>query len=45
VLAQDEATAEQFGMPGAAIATGLVHAVYPLRDLARAITRRLASAP
>jgi two-component system chemotaxis response regulator CheB len=45
VLAQDEATAEQFGMPGAAIATGLVHAVYPLRDLASAITRRLASAP
>jgi two-component system, chemotaxis family, protein-glutamate methylesterase/glutaminase len=45
VLAQDEATAEQFGMPGAAIATGLVDAVYPLRDLARAITRRLASAP
>jgi len=45
VLAQDEATAEQFGMPGAAIATGLVHAVYPLRDLARAITAHLATAP
>jgi two-component system chemotaxis response regulator CheB len=42
VLAQDEATAEQFGMPGAAIATGLVHAVHPLADLGRAITAHLA---
>jgi two-component system, chemotaxis family, protein-glutamate methylesterase/glutaminase len=45
VLAQDEASAEQFGMPGAAIATGLVHAVHPLPDLARAITVHLASMP
>jgi two-component system, chemotaxis family, protein-glutamate methylesterase/glutaminase len=42
VLAQDEATAEHFGMPSAAIATGLVHAVHPLPELPGAITARLA---
>lgn len=41
VLAQDEASAHQFGMPGAAIATGLVHATHPLPDLAAAITAHL----
>jgi two-component system, chemotaxis family, protein-glutamate methylesterase/glutaminase len=45
VLAQDEAASEQFGMPGAAISTGLVHAVHPLPDLARAITTHLAAMP
>ncbi len=42
VLAQDEATAEHFGMPSAAIATGLVHAVHPLSELPGAITARVA---
>jgi two-component system chemotaxis response regulator CheB len=43
VLAQDEATAEAFGMPGAAIATGLVDAVVPLSDLALTIIEHLRS--
>ena len=34
VLAQDEATAEFFGMPGAAIQTGMVDLVLPLTDIA-----------
>jgi two-component system chemotaxis response regulator CheB len=42
VLAQDEATAEHYGMPSAAIATGLVHAVHPLPELPGAITAHLA---
>ena len=41
VLAQDEASARQFGMPSAAIATGLVHAVHPLDDLASVIVETL----
>jgi two-component system chemotaxis response regulator CheB len=41
VLAQDEATAEAFGMPAAAIATGLVHAVLPLAELPAVITERV----
>jgi two-component system, chemotaxis family, protein-glutamate methylesterase/glutaminase len=41
VLAQDEATAEAFGMPSAAIATGLVHAVLPLSELPALIIRHL----
>lgn len=41
VLAQDEATAEHFGMPGSAIATGLVQAVHPLDGLAAAIVEHL----
>ncbi len=37
VFAQDEATSAHFGMPGAAIATGLVHAVLPLPEIAAAV--------
>lgn len=37
VLAQDEATAEHFGMPGAAILTGAVDQVLPLRDIGAAV--------
>jgi two-component system chemotaxis response regulator CheB len=41
VFAQDQASAEHFGMPSAAIATGLVHAIHPLPELAAAITAHL----
>lgn len=41
VFAQDEATSAQFGMPGAAIGTGLVHAVLPLAGIAGAIERQV----
>jgi two-component system chemotaxis response regulator CheB len=41
VLAQDEASAQHFGMPSAAIATGLVHAVHPLDGLAGAVVEHL----
>jgi two-component system, chemotaxis family, protein-glutamate methylesterase/glutaminase len=34
VIVQDEATAEFFGMPGAAIQTGMVDLVLPLADIA-----------
>jgi two-component system, chemotaxis family, protein-glutamate methylesterase/glutaminase len=44
VLAEDEGTAEHFGMPSAAIATGLVHGVHPLHALSGAITAHLAEA-
>jgi two-component system, chemotaxis family, protein-glutamate methylesterase/glutaminase len=37
VIAQDEATSEFFGMPGAAIATGDVDFVLPLQDIASAL--------
>jgi two-component system chemotaxis response regulator CheB len=37
VLAQDEATSQHFGMPGAAIDTTLVHHVLALPDIAEAI--------
>lgn len=37
VIAQDEATAEFFGMPGAAISTGAVDFVLPLPDVAPAL--------
>ncbi|EOD58711.1 chemotaxis protein CheB [Amycolatopsis vancoresmycina] len=37
VFAQDEATSAHFGMPGAAIGTGLVHAVLPLSRIAGAV--------
>lgn len=37
VLAQDAETAERFGMPGAAIATGCVDFVLPLRTIAAAL--------
>jgi two-component system chemotaxis response regulator CheB len=39
VVAQDEATSEFFGMPGAAIQTGTVDFVLPLDDVAAALTR------
>jgi two-component system chemotaxis response regulator CheB len=41
VLAQDEASAEHFGMPSAAIATGLVHGVHPLDELAGVVVEHL----
>jgi two-component system, chemotaxis family, protein-glutamate methylesterase/glutaminase len=37
VLAQDEATSEHFGMPGAAILTGAVDHVLPLRKIGAAV--------
>jgi two-component system, chemotaxis family, protein-glutamate methylesterase/glutaminase len=37
VLAQDEATSEHFGMPGAAILTGAVDQVLPLREIGAAV--------
>jgi two-component system chemotaxis response regulator CheB len=37
VIAQDEATCEFFGMPGAAIATGMVDFILPLDEIAPAI--------
>jgi two-component system chemotaxis response regulator CheB len=37
VIAQDEATSEFFGMPGAAIKTGVVSLVLPLREIPSAI--------
>jgi two-component system chemotaxis response regulator CheB len=37
VIAQDEATSEFFGMPGAAIATGEVDFILPLDEIAPAI--------
>jgi two-component system chemotaxis response regulator CheB len=43
VFAQSEATSEHFGMPGAAIDTGLVNAVLPLSELAHAIEDHVAS--
>jgi two-component system chemotaxis response regulator CheB len=41
VFAQSEATAEHFGMPGAAIDTGLVDAVLPLDELAQAVANHV----
>ena len=41
VFAQDQATSEQFGMPGAAIETGLVDAVLPLVELPNAVRTHL----
>jgi two-component system chemotaxis response regulator CheB len=43
VFAQSEATAEHFGMPGAAIETGLVDAVLPLDELAQAVQDHVAT--
>ncbi|MEU5263826.1 chemotaxis protein CheB [Amycolatopsis sp. NPDC021455] len=37
VFAQDEGTSAHFGMPGAAIGTGLVRAVLPLAEIGKAI--------
>lgn len=42
ILAQDQASSAHFGMPGAAIKTGLVDAVVPLAGLADAILAHLA---
>jgi two-component system chemotaxis response regulator CheB len=42
VIAQDEATAEFFGMPGAAIDTGSVDFVLPLDQIADALTSLVA---
>lgn len=36
-IAQDQATSEHFGMPDAAIATGIVDFILPVYDIARAI--------
>jgi two-component system chemotaxis response regulator CheB len=39
VIAQDEASAEFFGMPGAAIETGSVDVVLPLDEISQEIVR------
>jgi two-component system chemotaxis response regulator CheB len=39
VIAQDEGTSEFFGMPGAAIQTGVVDFVLPLNDIGPALTK------
>jgi two-component system chemotaxis response regulator CheB len=43
VIAQDEASSEHFGMPGAAIATGAVDAVLPLDEIAGELVRLTAA--
>ena len=43
VFAQDEATSAHFGMPGAAIGTGLVDAVLPLSGIAGAVIDHVGS--
>ena len=39
VIAQDEASADFFGMPGAAIETGAVDLVLPLDEISPALMR------
>jgi len=43
VLAQDEGTSQYFGMPGAAIAAGVVDSVLPVTQIGRALTEMIAS--
>jgi len=43
VLAQDEASSEYFGMPGAAIATGAVDRVLPVDEIGNALSAMAAS--
>jgi two-component system chemotaxis response regulator CheB len=43
VIAQDSASAEHFGMPGAAIKTGCVDQVLPLDDIAPALVQLIES--
>ncbi|MBE8525450.1 chemotaxis protein CheB [Amycolatopsis sp. H6(2020)] len=43
VFAQDEATSAHFGMPGAAIGTGLVDATLPLSEIAGAVLGHVSS--
>ena len=42
-IAQNQATAEHFGMPDAAIATGMVDFILPVYDIARAIVELVTS--
>lgn len=41
VLAQDEASSVVWGMPGAVVAAGLAHGVYPLQQLASELGQRV----
>ena len=43
VIAQDEATAAQFGMPASAIASGVVDFVLPIQDIAPALVDLVAA--
>jgi two-component system chemotaxis response regulator CheB len=45
VIAQDQATSEQFGMPGSAIKTGAVDDILPLHQIPAALVRLTAAAP
>jgi two-component system chemotaxis response regulator CheB len=45
VFAQDEPTSAHYGMPGAAIGTGLVDAVLPLPEIAGAIRDHVGRSP
>ena len=42
-IVQDQATAEHYGMPDAAIATGMVDFIMPVFDIAKAITELVTS--
>jgi Chemotaxis response regulator containing a CheY-like receiver domain and a methylesterase domain len=42
-IAQDQATSEHFGMPDAAISTGMVDFILPVYDIARAIVELVTS--